>query len=260
MFLVLHFTVWTILPALLYANLPLDFIEALVYGREWQLGYDKLPPLPWWLIEAVHRVLGADIAYYATAQAAVLIAFALVFALSRRLVGTVGALVGILIIDGLHYFQYTAVKFNHDVIRAAVLGAGRLRLSCRASAQRPRLLDVARLRRRRRGMGKIFCDCAGAALCAVHAVRPSSAPCLGDARTVAFAVGRALCCFAAYPVAIPNRFPAVRICQSSCRADTWLVRSRAASLRLPWRSDLPAAIILIAAALFWPRKETGEKK
>jgi 4-amino-4-deoxy-L-arabinose transferase-like glycosyltransferase len=117
MFLVLHFTVWTILPALLYANLPLDLIEALVYGREWQLGYDKLPPLPWWLIEAVRRVLGADIAYYATAQAAVLIAFALVFALSRRLVGAVGALVSILIIDGLHYFQYTAVKFNHDVIQ-----------------------------------------------------------------------------------------------------------------------------------------------
>jgi 4-amino-4-deoxy-L-arabinose transferase-like glycosyltransferase len=117
MFLVLHFTVWTILPALLYANLPLDLIEALVYGREWQLGYDKLPPLPWWLIEAVRRVLGADIAYYATAQAAVLIAFALVFTLSRRLVGAVGALVSILIIDGLHYFQYTAVKFNHDVIQ-----------------------------------------------------------------------------------------------------------------------------------------------
>jgi 4-amino-4-deoxy-L-arabinose transferase-like glycosyltransferase len=117
MFLVLHFTVWTILPALLYANLPLDLIEALVYGREWQLGYDKLPPLPWWLVEAMHRAFGAEIAYYATAQAAVLIAFALVFALSRRLVGAVGALVGILIIDGLHYFQYTAVKFNHDVIQ-----------------------------------------------------------------------------------------------------------------------------------------------
>jgi 4-amino-4-deoxy-L-arabinose transferase-like glycosyltransferase len=117
MFLVLHFTVWTILPALLYANLPLDLIEALVYGREWQLGYDKLPPLPWWLVEAMHRVLGTEIAYYATAQAAVLIAFALVFALSRRFVGAVGALVGILIIDGLHYFQYTAVKFNHDVIQ-----------------------------------------------------------------------------------------------------------------------------------------------
>src|SRR5262249_35181114 len=97
MFLLLHFTVWAVLPALLYINLPLDLIEALVYGPEWQLGYDKLPPLPWWLIEAVHRTAGLDIAYYATAQLAVLIAFALVFALSRPLVGTLGALIGILI-------------------------------------------------------------------------------------------------------------------------------------------------------------------
>ena len=35
-FLALHFIVWTTLPSLLYANLPLDLIEALAYGREWQ--------------------------------------------------------------------------------------------------------------------------------------------------------------------------------------------------------------------------------
>ena len=116
-FLAIHFGVWTVLPALLYANLPLDLIEALTYGREWQLGYDKLPPLPWWLIEAVHRIFDADIAYYATAQVTVLVAFALVFALARPLVGATGALIAVLIIDGLHYFQYTAVKFNHDVIQ-----------------------------------------------------------------------------------------------------------------------------------------------
>ena len=116
-FLAAHFAVWTILPALVYANLPLDLIEALVYGREWQLGYDKLPPLPWWLVEIAHRAVDADIAYYAIAQIAVLVAFALVFALARPLVGAIGALIAVLIIDGLHYFQYTAVKFNHDVIQ-----------------------------------------------------------------------------------------------------------------------------------------------
>ena len=70
-FLALHFVVWTALPALLYPNLPLDLIEALTYGREWQLGYDKLPPLPWWLVEIVYRLIGLDTAYYALAQAAV---------------------------------------------------------------------------------------------------------------------------------------------------------------------------------------------
>src|SRR5690349_15323939 len=86
-FAALHFTVWTVLPALLYANLPLDLIEALVYGREWQLGYDKLPPLPWWLIEATYRVFGVDAAFYALAQAAVLVAFTAVFMTAVPLVG-----------------------------------------------------------------------------------------------------------------------------------------------------------------------------
>src|SRR5580704_5384008 len=116
-FLALHFVVWTALPTLLYANLPLDLIEALTYGREWQLGYDKLPPLPWWLVEIMHRAFGTDAAYYALAQAAVIIAFIAVWATARPLVGATGALLAVLIIDGMHYFQYTAVKFNHDVIQ-----------------------------------------------------------------------------------------------------------------------------------------------
>jgi 4-amino-4-deoxy-L-arabinose transferase-like glycosyltransferase len=116
-FLALHFAVWTALPALLYLNLPLDLIEAVTYGREWQIGYDKLPPLPWWLVEILYRTFGTDAAYYALAQAVVVIALAAVWATARPLVGAVGALVAVLIIDGMHYFQYTAVKFNHDVIQ-----------------------------------------------------------------------------------------------------------------------------------------------
>ena len=34
-FLAVHAAVWTVLPTLLYPNLPLDLIEALLYGREW---------------------------------------------------------------------------------------------------------------------------------------------------------------------------------------------------------------------------------
>jgi Dolichyl-phosphate-mannose-protein mannosyltransferase len=116
-FLVVHGLVWTALPALLYANLPLDLIEALTYGREWQLGYDKLPPLPWWMVEAVYRVFGFDTAYYALAEITVIAAFVAVWKTARPLVGATGALVAILIIDGLHYYNYTAVKFNHDVIQ-----------------------------------------------------------------------------------------------------------------------------------------------
>ena len=44
--LALHVVVWTALPALLSYNLQLDLAEGLALGREWQLGYWKLPPLP----------------------------------------------------------------------------------------------------------------------------------------------------------------------------------------------------------------------
>jgi hypothetical protein len=116
-FLVLHATVWTVLPTLLYPNLPLDLIEALIYGREWQLGYDKLPPLPWWLVEIAHQFAGRDFAYYLLAEIVVVAAFAAVYATARPLVGGAGALVAVLIVDGLHYLNFTAVKFNHDVVQ-----------------------------------------------------------------------------------------------------------------------------------------------
>ena len=101
-FLAIHAIVWTALPSLLYFNLPLDVIEAMTYGREWQLGYDKLPPLPWWLAEAVYRVFGADASLYALSQAVVIVAFVAVWLTARPLVGAAGALAAILILSLIH--------------------------------------------------------------------------------------------------------------------------------------------------------------
>src|SRR3981081_1724952 len=112
-----HAALWTLLPATLYPNLPLDLIEALTYGREWQLGYDKLPPLPWWLIEGTYRLFGSDTALYLVAQVTVVAAFGLVWVLARRLVGPLGALVAVLIAVGLHYLHFPAPNLNHDVIQ-----------------------------------------------------------------------------------------------------------------------------------------------
>ena len=46
-----HLVVWTLLPLLTSANLELDLAEDLALGKEWQLGYWKHPPLPWWLAD-----------------------------------------------------------------------------------------------------------------------------------------------------------------------------------------------------------------
>ncbi len=50
-FLAVHVLIWWLLPALLQHNLPLDVIELLAWGREWQIVYYKHPPLPAWILE-----------------------------------------------------------------------------------------------------------------------------------------------------------------------------------------------------------------
>ena len=137
-FLAIHVALWTLLPAVFYVNLPLDLIEAMVYGREWQLGHDKLPPLPWWTAEIVNRVAGVDAALYLLAQATVAAAFALVWATALPIAGPLGALVAVAIVDGLHYFNFTAPKFNHDVVQ--------LPFWARAGFARHRALPRARRR------------------------------------------------------------------------------------------------------------------
>src|SRR5438128_7439732 len=54
----IHLLVWTLLPILLSANLQLDLVEDLALGKEWQLGYWKHPPLPWWIADLVYRLVG----------------------------------------------------------------------------------------------------------------------------------------------------------------------------------------------------------
>src|SRR6188472_2969478 len=53
-----HLLIWTVLPALVSFNLQLDLVEDLALGKEWQLGYWKHPPLPWWLADLFYRATG----------------------------------------------------------------------------------------------------------------------------------------------------------------------------------------------------------
>jgi 4-amino-4-deoxy-L-arabinose transferase-like glycosyltransferase len=258
-FLAVHAVVWTVLPTLIYPNLPLDLIEALLYGREWQLGYDKLPPLPWWLVQVAYRLAGHDFAYYLLAELAVCAAFVLVYAAARPLVGGVGALTSVLIIDGLHYLNYTAAKFNHDVIQ---LPFWALAGFCYHRALRERLLSDWLL------LGLAM----GLALWAKYFVVVLAAPMVlfalidRDARKVLVTPGP----YIAVAVALITVSPHV----------VWLIKTdflpfayaeHRAVLSRGWYDHLwhPFAFgisqvfflipsLLIAGPLFWPRRAAGE--
>jgi 4-amino-4-deoxy-L-arabinose transferase-like glycosyltransferase len=113
----LHLAVWTLLPALLSENLQLDLAEGLALGREWQLGYWKLPPLPWWLDHLVHTITGTPLAVYALGPICTAIAIYAVWRLGREIAGPTIGLMSALSLEALHFFNFSAVKFNHDVLQ-----------------------------------------------------------------------------------------------------------------------------------------------
>ncbi len=109
-----HLVVWTLLPLLTSPNLELDLAEDLALGKEWQLGYWKHPPLPWWAADLFYRLTGQIEVVYVLGPLAVIGCFIGVYVLARDIAGPVQALIATLSLVGIHYYNYSAVKFAHD--------------------------------------------------------------------------------------------------------------------------------------------------
>ena len=112
--LVLHVVIWTALPALLSHNLQLDLVEDLALGREWQLGYWKHPPLPWWLADLVYRLTGDVHAVYLLGPLSAAVCMYVVWLLGRDIVGGFQSLIAVLALEGIHFFNFSVPKFAHD--------------------------------------------------------------------------------------------------------------------------------------------------
>ena len=112
--LALHLVIWTALPALLSHNLQLDLVEDLALGREWQLGYWKHPPLPWWAADAIYRVTGSVYAVYLLGPLSAVACMYVVWLLGRDIVGGFQALIAVAALEGIHFFNFSVPKFAHD--------------------------------------------------------------------------------------------------------------------------------------------------
>src|SRR5262245_15643625 len=115
--LALHLVVWTILPIVTCPNLQLDLAEDLALGKEWQLGYWKHPPLPWWIADLSYRLTGTVDALYLLGPLAAVICFYAVFKLAREVTDELTALIAVLALEGMHYYNFSAVKFAHDQVQ-----------------------------------------------------------------------------------------------------------------------------------------------
>ena len=112
--LVLHVAIWTALPFIVCSNLQLDLAEDLALGKEWQLGYWKHPPLPWWLADLSYRLVGEVHVVYVLGPLAAALCFYGVWLLARELIGAFEGLIAVLALEGVHFYNFSVVKFAHD--------------------------------------------------------------------------------------------------------------------------------------------------
>jgi 4-amino-4-deoxy-L-arabinose transferase-like glycosyltransferase len=113
---ILHLFVWTFVPTLAQANLHIDVVECLAWGKEWQWGYHKHPPLHAWVTEIFFIPFGKAIwPGFVLSQLCVILSFICVWRFGKPIMGKTRTILAIGLLEGIIYFQYTTPEFNSNV-------------------------------------------------------------------------------------------------------------------------------------------------
>ena len=112
-----HLIVWTIVPYLSNKNLPLDVIEALAWGQDFNLGYNKHPPLSAWIPGLLFKIFGnKDWIYYLLSQVFIVISFIFLWELSSFFLKNKSQIVlSILAIEGIVFYTFETPQFNVNI-------------------------------------------------------------------------------------------------------------------------------------------------
>ena len=109
-----HIILWTVIPTIVNTNLPLDTIEALAWGNDLKLGYDKYPPVFPLFTELFFKFFGnQDWAYYLLSQLFVASCFLIVFRFSQYFFqNDAHGLISVLLLESIYFFNYTTPELN----------------------------------------------------------------------------------------------------------------------------------------------------
>ena len=102
-FLIVHVTIWTLVPSISNYNLPLDTIEALAWASNLDWGYNKHPPLSAWSVEVFYQIFVA-------------LAFFIVFKFYEDFFkNKIISLIYVLLLEGIFFYNFTTPEFNVNV-------------------------------------------------------------------------------------------------------------------------------------------------
>jgi 4-amino-4-deoxy-L-arabinose transferase-like glycosyltransferase len=123
-FACIHLAAWTLVPALVRDNLPLDSIEGTIWGHQLQLGYDKNPFLNGWLT-ALATFLDGQSGWmiYLFSQLSVVACLTSVWMLGKKIVAPAYALTAVLLLEAIQYFNLHAIDFNDNTLELGIWAA-----------------------------------------------------------------------------------------------------------------------------------------
>ena len=116
MFLLCNFVLWSFVP-LLRSSLPMDTMEAVVWGKYSWLGTTKHPPLSGILAYLMYCLFAkAEISMYILSQICVVLGVVYIYKLALKLLPVQAALPAALLQFGVIYYHFSSVEFNVNVI------------------------------------------------------------------------------------------------------------------------------------------------
>ncbi len=116
-----HLLFWVLVPVASYRMLPLDTLELLGWGQEWQWGYYKHPPLGAWIGEATYQLFaGNAIGLYLLAQTCVLVTLVYVWKTARLFLEPRAAVLSTVILEAAYWYTYLTPNFNMNTLQLPV--------------------------------------------------------------------------------------------------------------------------------------------
>lgn len=113
---------WSLLPPLLSSSFPLDVVESLTWGREWQWGYYKHPPLAPWVLHLFWLAFGAA-GPTLLSQVCIALTLWFVWCTGVRLMTAERAFLGTALTMGVAFYTHPALEFNHNIAQMPLWAA-----------------------------------------------------------------------------------------------------------------------------------------
>lgn len=120
-FIFIHVLVWTAVPYFVRYTLPMDAMEGTIWGQQVEWGYDKNPFLNGWLTAlAVHIGGQSGWSIYLFSQLSVAICFWAVWTLAKKILPPMYALLSVLLLEGIQYYNLHAIDFNDNTLELSL--------------------------------------------------------------------------------------------------------------------------------------------